>query len=51
VGIKTAENILGKFGSLHNVAGASIKELVEVDGVGEKRAESIVVHFNKDGNV
>ncbi|MFC7061796.1 DNA integrity scanning diadenylate cyclase DisA [Halobacillus seohaensis] len=35
------EHIVGKFGTLNDVVQASVKELVEVDGVGEVRAKKI----------
>jgi len=45
VGIKTAEKILdGR--SLAEIAGMSVDELMLIDGVGEKRAEDIRVHFH-----
>lgn len=47
VGEKTAMAILKQFGSLRAVANAKISELVECDGVGPKRAESIAIHFGR----
>lgn len=41
IGPVTAENLLEAFGSVENVFGASVEELEEVDGVGEKTAEQI----------
>lgn len=42
---KTAQKVLGQFGSLRNVANATISQLEGVDSVGPKKAEQIVLHF------
>jgi len=41
IGAKTANNLLSHFGSVRGVMNASKKDLMEVDGVGPKRAEEI----------
>jgi ERCC4-type nuclease len=41
IGAKTANNLLKYFGSVRGVMNASKEELMEVDGVGKKRAEEI----------
>jgi Fanconi anemia group M protein len=41
IGAKTANNLLKHFGSVRAVMNASKEELMEVDGVGPKRAEEI----------
>lgn len=46
VGLKTAEKVL-KDRSLHDIAEMSVVQLREVDGVGQKRAEDIRIHFNR----
>lgn len=48
VGIKTMEEVLKHFGSLRNVANASLDDFLKVDGVGAKRAESLVLYYNRD---
>ncbi len=46
VGPKLAERLLEHFGTLKAIANASIKELMEVEGIGEKRAQEIYLIFN-----
>ncbi|MDA4121829.1 MAG: helix-hairpin-helix domain-containing protein [Thaumarchaeota archaeon] len=41
IGLKTAGNLLSHFGSVRGVMNASMEQLMEVDGVGRKRAEEI----------
>ena len=41
IGAKTANNLLSHFGSVRGVMNASKEDLMEVDGVGPKRAEEI----------
>jgi len=45
VGLKTAEKILAGR-SLVEIAAMSVADLMTIDGVGQKRAEDIRVHFN-----
>lgn len=47
VGATTARDIADHFGSIDAVVGASVDELVEVDGVGETAAEAIVEFFRR----
>ena len=49
VGLKTAGTVLKELGSLAGVAGAGYQQLVEIDGVGPKRAEAILLYYHKDG--
>ena len=49
VGAKTGKKILDHFGSLSNVAVATVDDLMSVDDVGAKRAEAIRAFFHKDG--
>ncbi len=46
VGPKLARKLLGVFGTLRNIANASIQELMKVEGIGEKRAKEIYLVFN-----
>jgi len=41
-----SKNLLRKFGSIRNVANATVKELTEVDGLGLKKAKLIFKVFN-----
>ena len=41
IGAKTANNLLTHFGSVRGVMNASKEQLMEVDGVGPKKAEDI----------
>jgi DNA excision repair protein ERCC-4 len=50
VGEKTAKTILNKFQSLRHVAEATVPELLEVEGVGPKRANAIYYHFNREAS-
>lgn len=45
---KSGEAVIKTFGSLRNVGLAEVGELLEVDGIGQKRAELIHRHFNKE---
>ncbi len=46
VGPKLARRLLERFGTLRNIANASIAELMQVEGIGEKRAREIYAIFN-----
>ena len=50
VGLETAETLVRRFGSLGRVKEASSEELAGVPGVGPKIAESMVAHFQQEGN-
>lgn len=50
VGVQTAIDLVGHFGSLESIAVASIEDLRSVDGVGEVVAESIVAWFADQDN-
>lgn len=41
IGEVTAQSLIAKFGSIQGVANASIEELMEVDNIGHKRAQSL----------
>ena len=49
VGLKTGKVILEELGTLAGVAGAGYQQLIEIDGVGPKRAEAILLFYHKDG--
>lgn len=51
VGVQTAIDLVGKFGSTSALAKATIDELRNVDGVGEVVAESVVAWFTDEDNV
>ncbi len=46
LGKKRIDALLDKFGSVAEVAGATVEELALVDGIGEVRARAIYDHFN-----
>jgi len=46
VGPVTARRLLSRFRTLRNIANASVKELMSVEGIGEKRAQEIYAVFN-----
>jgi len=46
VGPKLARKLLEAFGTLRNIANASIQDLLRVEGIGEKRAKEIYLIFN-----
>lgn len=48
---QTALDCVRAFGSLKEVANSSIKQLLEVKGVGKKKAELIFNHFNRSNNL
>lgn len=50
VGIQTAIDIVGRFGSLDKLAHATLEELLSVDGVGDVVAESILAWFADPDN-
>jgi ERCC4-type nuclease len=47
---ETAQNCLLTFGSLNNVANATLEQLMAVPKIGNKKARSIHEHFNKNGD-
>jgi ERCC4-type nuclease len=46
IGVVHAKRILSSFGSIKNVANASVDELLKVEGIGRKRAEAIQEAFS-----
>ena len=51
VGIKYGQALLDHFGSLQNIANANFNDLLKLDGIGDKRAENIVMHFRRGSKV
>lgn len=51
VGVQTARDLVQAFGSLDNLAHATIDELRQVDGVGEVVAESVAAWFADEDNL
>lgn len=51
VGTQTAIDLIEKFGSLSNLAQATLDELINVDGVGEVVAESVAAWFADEENI
>ena len=43
--LEIAEMILGKFGSLNNIMGHKLSELMEIDGIGGTKATQIAALF------
>lgn len=50
VGASTARDLAVHFGTLEKVRAATLEELLPVEGIGDKVAESIVAHFNHEEN-
>lgn len=48
VGPTLARKLLREFKTLRNIANASVKELMVVEGIGEKRANEIYLIFNTE---
>ena len=48
VGMKYRQMVLDHFGSLRAIANASIEDFLKIEGIGEQRATSLVMHFAKD---
>lgn len=44
---KTGQSVLNKLGSLKNLANVSEDRLIQIDGIGKKKANMIFLHFNK----
>lgn len=51
VGVQTAIDLSVKFNSLENLSKSSIEDLIEVEGVGEIVAESVVEWFGEKTNI
>ncbi len=47
IGAKGAKSIAAHFGNIDNIMSATVEELLQIDDVGEKMAESIVHYFNE----
>ena len=47
IGAKGAKSIAAHFGTIDNIMSATVEELLQIDDVGEKMAESIVHYFNE----
>ncbi|MEJ2544509.1 MAG: NAD-dependent DNA ligase LigA, partial [Calditrichaceae bacterium] len=50
IGVNTAKILSNYFRSLKTIQSASFDELVDIEGIGDKMARSIVEFFNKDKN-
>ena len=51
VGGETAKVLAEKFISFENLQNAELEDLLSIDGIGEKVAESILAYFNDDENL
>lgn len=51
VGGETAKLLAEKFGNFDNLQRAELEELLEIDGIGKKVAESILAYFSDDDNL
>lgn len=51
VGVQTAIDLVNHFESMEKLAGATIDELKNIDGIGEVVAESIIAWFSDDDNL
>lgn len=51
VGGETAKLLAEKFNKFENICNATLEELLEIDGIGKKVAESILAYFNDDENL
>lgn len=51
VGAQTAVDLANHFGSIENIATATIDQLKNVDGIGEIVAESIIAWFSDEDNI
>ena len=51
IGGETAKLLAEKFGTFENVSGASFEDLLEIDGIGKKVAESILAYFSNEENL
>lgn len=51
IGGETAKLLAEKFGTFKNVSEASFEDLLEIDGIGKKVAESILAYFSNEENL
>ena len=51
IGGETAKLLAEKFGTFENVSEASFEDLLEIDGIGKKVAESILAYFSSEENL
>lgn len=51
IGGETAKLLAEKFGTFENVSEASFEDLLEIDGIGKKVAESILAYFSNEENL
>ena len=51
IGGETAKLLAEKFSTFENVSGASFEDLLEIDGIGKKVAESILAYFSNEENL
>ena len=50
IGVNAAKILARQFNSLHNLQESSLEELIAIDGIGEKMAQSIVTFFQQKQN-
>lgn len=50
IGKETADIIANEFPTLENIKNASFDELIKIDGIGDKAAQSIIDYFNNENN-
>ena len=51
IGGETAKLLAEKFGTFENVSEASFEDLLEIEGIGKKVAESILAYFSNEENL
>lgn len=49
IGEKLGQALLEKFGTIRNIANATVQDYLTVNKVGQAKAEALYAHFNKDG--
>lgn len=50
IGKETADLIAGEFPTLETIKNASVEDLIKINGIGDKAAQSIVDYFNDENN-
>ncbi|MDR0979965.1 MAG: NAD-dependent DNA ligase LigA [Candidatus Nomurabacteria bacterium] len=51
VGIRIAHDLVAHFGTLQNLQNATLNDLLTIDGIGDKVAESVLLWFNDPDNL
>lgn len=49
IGEKLGQALLDKFGTIRNIANATVQDYLTVEKIGQAKAEALYAHFNKDG--